>query len=552
MRRIFLLFIVAILSFTEGMAQNKALVNQSVPCQTMPIVSDEVITTPPSGQTVADQVRKGYAFYYANGDVNRFYNRSFIGEYVVADDGNIYLKNPCASLNSGSYVKLDKIDAENYVCHTAQLIYVDNSGSTPYPYFVTRLVFVKKGSNSFSFELENDSTDKPVTDIFFTYKDGVLKQKDQELIDLNGELIPHEMLGITNSAGSWIGFGDGCIEYTPAPGKPVSLPAGAEVKEGSFAYNVLASVGGINAQNAMLQDYAIVGDTLFIANPVSEDASLWVKGIINRSDNTVTFLPQYLGPNKELGVHQWFISATYSDYHDIWDEETGYGTWVRNMKVADKYVARFDNGAISDSTAHQTFCISRDPDSLYLNGSYSNIILQPYVAHGAAPKTPQINSFEPYNGLWAQLYFSIAPVDENNVYLNTDSIYYHVFINSETPYVFKASENENLKEDLTDVPYSYSDDWDFVAKDNWHTVFGYEDCQYFGVQAFFKHDGKIYASPIAWYNHAPSTGITPEVVEQTAGKTKKLLKDGRIVIVKNGKSYTVAGQRLNTTERYER
>ena len=205
--------IVPLTNATQAKPVNKANIQEAD--ATLPIVSDEVISEAPAGTAVKGALRSGFSYYYSAGNVLGGFNDSFVGEYVLGNDGNIYIKTPCASADINSYIKLDKIDDENYVAHTAQLIYVDYSSSTPNTFFAGRLVFKSYSANSYGYTVETDNEGNAIADVYFTYKDGVLQQKDQTTVVQNGETFPHEMIGWVNSSGAWVGFGDACLTFKP-------------------------------------------------------------------------------------------------------------------------------------------------------------------------------------------------------------------------------------------------------------------------------------------------------------------------------------------------
>lgn len=507
--------------------------------KTMPIVSDEVIMEAPSGTVVSGDLRSGFSYYYSNGGVQGGFNDGFVGEYVIADDGSIYLKNACASVNLGSYIKLDKIDDENYVAHTAQLAWVDNADSDPYPYFACRVIYKKYGDYSYGYEIENDADGNPLTDIYFTYKDGILQQKDQEQIDMNGEMLPHEMLAYVNAAGNWIGCGDACITIKPLEETAAQLPEGAEVKEMSFAEGVLSSKIGKNFTNASLVKCAEVGNDFYLSLPDNKD--IWLKGTIDRSAQTVSFPRQYAGINTEIGCHQWFVPNTYKTWKDVWDEETGYGVWTRDYQTADTYTCSYADGSLtSDTTLHQAGIINLSPTKTQMRTAYADFCVKPYEAKLATPADPTFVMAEEFNGLWGTLTLAIPNVDTEGTYINPDELYYNMYMGDDTkPYTFSPKDYIDLTEEVTDIPFTLNSD-DIENRGAFHLLNYYdENMTYFGVQTIHKFNDEERRSDIVWYNHTPS-GISG-VKDCQKTFTGKRLENGQIVIVKEGRKYNVMG-----------
>lgn len=510
----------------------------------MPVYSDELIDEAPAGKVVNGCQRSGYSYFYSGGSLQGGYNDGFVGEYILGDDGCIYIKEACASLKAGTYLKLDKIDDENYVAHTSQLIYVYDSGNTIYSYFATRLVFKDYGDNQFGYALETDENGKELCDIYFTYKDGVLMQKDQTVNELNGVVYPHELIAFTNSTGGWIGYGDGCLIFTNPATAPNTVPAGAEIKDGSFSYSTMSSITGQNVRHAIMTQYAEVGDDFYFLNPT--DNKNWIKGQIDRNANTVTFLPQYVGVNDAINCHQWFAPAKYNDWRDVWDEEDNIGTWVRDFSSTEKYVCKYDNGSVvSDLESNQTMVISLSDQALQTSGSYSLFCVRPYEHKLSKPATPTILRFEPLEEtfFFAELVFAMPSTDENDTYIPGEELYFRMYINGTEPYLFSTDVFDKIPESTTDISYLYDDDYEFDMNGSFHNIYFYDGgVKYIGIQSVHKLNGQEMTSDIAWYGDVPS-GISG-VVADSAVSTTKVLDNGRIIIMKNGVKYNVNGQIL--------
>lgn len=509
----------------------------------IPITVDEPIYEAPAGTTFKNLIRQGYSYYFVDGYVYGGHNDAFIGEYVMGDDGCIYIKNPFASLDLGTYLKLDKIDDENYVARTAQLVWVDYSDYTPFTGFATRLVF-KNLNDQFTYSVAEDQN----TDMYFTLKDGVLQQKDQEMVKFGDYEYPAEILGVTNSDGEWLGFGDGNMVFYASEEKPNTPPEGAQIMQGSIAYNVLSSLSGKNNKDATLVKYAEVGDDFYLESPFHDDINtLWLKGSIDRKANTVTFAPQYLGVNEDIACHQWLKTALFNDGFDLIDEEVGYGEWHRDYEPVSSYIFKYDNGNLVSDTANlkQTLVISRSPKEIQASSTVSNAIVKPYIEKSSTPEKPSIVQIYDFNGLFSYITFSLPCVDTNDVYMNPENMSYRLYINSEEPFTFTSKDYPQFDEDIQEIDYSYSD-WDFEVKANgYHTVFFYNDFdfEFLGVQSIQRFGDDVNYSEIEWYNRTP-TGLETITADEKANLNGKVIKDGRLMIIKNGKIYNAAGQRI--------
>ncbi len=543
MKRFFTSIMIGLMAVTAAMAQLRASAT-SDRHYAMPIYSDEVIDEAPAGKVVSNCQRSGYSYYYSGGGVNGGYNDGFLGEYVIGDDGYIYIKEACASLKAGTYLKLEKIDEENYVCKTAQLIWVYDSGTSVYTYFATRLVLYKYSDTSYGYVMETDADGKEIGDVYFTFKDGVLQQKDQSTIDMNGQILPHEMIGFTNATGGWIGYGDGCITIKSPDNVPNVLPEGAEIKEGGFTYNTMSGITGKNVRQGMATKYAESGNDFYFLNPV--DNTTWIKGQIDRTANTVTFDPQYIGVNENISCHQWFAPTTYSVWRDVWDEEDDTGTWVRDYKKKDQYICKYENGSVvSDEANQQTMVISLSADEIQTSGAYSDFSVRPFVHKLSKPAKPTILRFDPLEEtfFYAEIVFAMPPTDENDNYIPGEELYYRMYLNSNEPFVFSTSDFGRIPETTTDISYLYDDDYEFDMNGSFHNIYFYEGgVKYFGIQTVHKLNGQEMASDIAWWGDVPSS--ISGVIANDNATTTKMVENGRVVIMKNGVKYNVNGQTL--------
>lgn len=521
--------------------------------QTLPIYMDELITEAPEGTVVSGCQRSCFSYYYSGG-VQGGYNDGFVGEYVLGNDGNIYLKQPCASLAYTSYLKLEKVSDEasehfgEYVCHTAQCVYVYDSGTAVYTYFATRLVYTKHSDTSYGYSMETDAQGKVLADVYFTLdENGVLKQNCQETVNMNGEILPVELIGFTNQSGQWVGFGDACIIVKPVTVKPVELPEGADVKQGSFAYNSMSSTIGENVRNAMPTQYAEVGDTFYMLSPL--DGKNWIVGNIDRVAGTVTFQKQYAGINESIGCHEWIMPATYKDWFDEWDAEDHTGTWTRDYAKADAIVCKYENGSIvCDESLKQTLVFSLSDTELQRSGVYADFAVRPANNELRKPATPRVLKFEPVEEtfFWGELWYAISPVDENDTYINTDELYYNVYLNNaEKPFTFTNDDYAKIPgKEMTDIAFNYDDDSEFDHTSGaFHNLYFYEwGVTFAGIQAIHRKDGKEMRSEIGWY------GYTANAIDGVNNweplQEGKVLENGRVVILRGGQKYNLNGQRI--------
>lgn len=512
----------------------------------LPIYSNTLIDEAPAGETVSG-IRDCYSQHMISGVSFRDKETGVIGEYVIGDDGNIYLKAPCYSAakidpeHLNTYLKLEKVDETTYVAHTPQLIWVDNSGDSPFTAYATRVVFSQKSATSFGYEVQQGEDGAYDTDIYFTLEDGKLMQSNMNTIEMNEEIFAEELIGFTTSTGGWIGFGDGCVQIYSPTEDATALPEGAETSEKSLAYTLL-HVRDIELDNAALMKYAEVGDDIYLSNP-SAKTEQWIKGTIDREKGTATFSKQFLGLDAESGYAIWFIPAIYEKYFELITEETGFGEWFRTYSPTDKLVLKYNNRVLT-SDKGQAMYFSHSPEELLLTEVYADPSVKGYEAKSTTPAPVKFTKFESYDDLWgfAVIGFAIPSMNTEGEYIRTDELYYNVFADdNKEPFVFTPADYIDMKVDsMTDVPYGYFEDFDFKVSGINHTVYLYHDWKKVGVQVIQKHDGQETRSAIVY---AGDTGAVDSIDADwdKSSRVRKHIENGNVIIERDGVKYNVLG-----------
>ncbi len=513
----------------------------------LPVYSNDLIDEAPAGEVIKG-IRNCYSSYFMGGNNYRDFQKGVAGEYVMGTDGNIYLRAVCYSASkisdkTDTYLKLEKVDGNTYVAHTPQLIWVDETGDSPFTAYATRVVFSQKSATSFGYEVAQDEDGSYDTDIYFTLSDGKLRQRNAGTVEMNGEIFPEELIGFTSSTGGWIGFGDGCLEIYQPEDTPATVPAGVAVQEKSLAYTLL-HVRDIELNDAAVVRYAEDGNDIYLSNP-SGTAQQWIKGTIDRQKGTATFTAQYLGIDSENGYAVWFHPAVYDKFKNVFDEETGYGDWYRTYTAKDELVFDYSDGVLTARKGDALF-FSHSPDELLETGIFCDPAVKGSIAPvNAKPAPVKFTKFEEYDDLlwgFGVIGFAIPRMSTDGEYINPDELYYNLYAEgATTPFVFTPDDYIDMQvESMVDVPYAYVEDFDFKVNGINHTVYFYHPWSYIGVQVIHKHDGQETRSDIV-YSNGDANGIESVTVGTRATKTYKYIENGRIIIVRDGDKYDVMG-----------
>lgn len=216
----------------------------------------------------------------------------------------------------------------------------------------------------------------------------------------------------------------------------------------------------------------------------------WVKGTLSGDGKTVTIPSgQYLGKYEmELfGVSDYlFISAANSEteeYEDI--------------------VFTYDTDAKTFSTA-QDVLVLNDVDDTY--EWYNDITLTPVVEMAATPATPSVVLITTGGEYGASVQFEIPTVDVNGNEMLTSKLSYVIYVEKDgqaQKLTLEAGVYEELAEDMTEIPYTFTDEWDIYA--GGYMIYlnqGADEISSWtkiGVQSIYTGGGERHESEIGWY-----------------------------------------------------
>ena len=476
----------------------------------LPLYTTVPIYEAPDGVEHANQLRESFFYYFENGYVNNTYKDGMIGDYVMAEDGNIYLKQPFVSLNLFTYLMLEPVDDTIFVAHTPQCVYSENN---EYMY-ATRLVYTQLSENSYTYMPEEISGESYNTDMYFIYKDGVLRQQDDTMVTANGEDFPHELLGATNANGGWMGIGDGTMVISPVNETPAELPSGVASTQVTMLYDVLNTILEAGVDHPAISEYAEDGNDIYLKIPYKySNGGYWAKGTAN-SSGTISFEKQYLGIDEEHDRHLWLMPATYRDTVIIWDDD--YHECYRIYDEVNEIVFN-RNGEYIESETPYSMLINSSSTQQDIASSLSDPRTSIYEVGPATPIMPYFTGVCEFVDDWFGYFiFNTPNISTEGSYIEPDSMYYNVFINGiEEPYVFTPENYWALTEPIVDVPYSFDDDQDICFLGYSHEIFFYWPWESIGIRSIYKYNGEVHYSDIKWHNHFPS-GVD-EIITEDGG-----------------------------------
>lgn len=455
-----------------------------------------VIRTQPEGTVHANLYRVSKGYYYAGGSAYQKASEGYVAKYVEGKDGAFYLELPFSTLKTG-WLKGQK-DADGVVKFTLpqpilSVPGTDENGKEKTTHLYAWRMVLKEATDN------QGHTGK-------TY----VPDANQSLIyQLNGTSltkIDNALLGVGNDKGIWTGFGEiSTVEYVNKD-PLVTPPADAEDEATDFALNFnevtkLTASGKKVLSSTIVKGYA--DSKNFYFKGISQDApEAWIKGELN--GDKVVFKKQYLGIDKTGRYHAYFI-PTYVE--STFNPLLGY-SMLKTIGETDSVAFSYDavtNSLKSDSCFY--FNIGKhnpESDENYVTGYYQPSIV-PFEEVAATPGDPVFTNFDQwdYNDSYGEGYvrFDLPYTDDKGNVLNTNKLFYNVYINGQLT-SFAPDAFNYLEKPLTDIPYYFEDKHTFQTYGKEHNIYFYmkDELHTIGVQLVYTGGNTTNKSKLVVYD----------------------------------------------------
>ena len=205
----------------------------------------------------------------------------------------------------------------------------------------------------------------------------------------------------------------------------------------------------------------------------------WVKGTLNGTTLTI--------PETYLGI--WTYGDT--DYEIIFSGAT--------------FVYDAEAGKFASEEGYTTIT------GQYTMDEFSDVVLTFVPDVAATPADPVITEIKTVNNRYPSISFNIPTEDVNGNPLLTEKLTYQLWIekNGEaTPLVLEADLYDYLDDDMSEIPYGYTDSWDIYEtkvylNQDLDEIYSWDKI---GIQSIYYGGGEVNKSNIAWtYNIVPVT-----------------------------------------------
>ena len=451
----------------------------------------DVITEQPEGELKIYQ-RSGGAIYNLWGYIFSAYQDGGAMKMVFADDGKtVYLNDPVSQAAAGTWVRAELSDDGKTLTMplNQHIIYFDEAGYG----LITAWVDIKVEDGNISATVNPD-----IQEVTFTVgDDGTISMNGS-----SGDVDAFECSGlglIYDDDLTWAAYADWESVYTPFDATPVELPDGIVMENFSMTY--VDSNG--NAGGKMVK-VGMTGNDVYVQGFSSLVPDGIMKGTLTEDGDMVTFpSDQYLGVGNSLFLNMMGLDADYT--------------------ILDNLVFSFDE---DNMKANDILAVVA---GMNIQEEYDQPFITYYMDHAATPANPEVIDFVDEGELGGYNYgsFNVPTVDTEGNFINPNDLYYRIYFDDDELFTFGPDEYPQVEEFMTDVPYYYTEGYDFGV--GGATVYFYETgFQRVGIQSVFRGGGEEHVSDIVYMeltdgsapegsaevyagycdDHATKTGIT--------------------------------------------
>lgn len=434
------------INFTLALAAMSALAVAPVkapapaPAAAVEAASVEVIYDAPEG-TSTTYMRSGigYAYDYEEWEVVIKDEGGYAGEMVETTDGTVYIKNPLVFYPTKTWIKGQR-DGDVITVQLPQAVgeFVDEDfGSEAFYLYRMNFVWLDDAHTEGTFYVDEENQT-------ITLEQDADGNWNFSLRDDNS------IIGMAYEDGEWSGFGDFEQCYVPYTPEEAEIPAGIEPVRMAMTYGE-----GNGHFVSCIED----GENVYLGGIHSDCPDNWVVAKKD-GDNLVIESGQYIGIDPTVYRYSYLEAADYTliDYPE-WGFSFAWYEPIEEMTFT-----------LVDGVYTTESCLVVNPEKITDPVEQA---LDPIVAYAephlkeqaadvaAAPLAPIVTDFMEYDADWGMGYiiFDLPKVSEDGDLLNTDSLYYNMYVN-DVVFVFYNDEYPIDVDEMENVPYNYSNGWD--------------------------------------------------------------------------------------------
>lgn len=449
----------------------------------------------PESQAIINQQPAGKSTLYSRSSIGYlvFWGMLFATEdsgYAVTivngDDGKTYINNPFSTIDTGAWLEC-----------TVE----GNEVTIPGP----QAVYTEDGEVLYAVGLEyTELYDEEFEEYYGTYVTG--EDLNYKLV-IEGDRIKAAdelaLLGLVLYDADaqdyeWSGYGDYNIDMLAFTGENLQPAAGLETEQWACLSEEgghFVSVGFANGECWL--------KGIFDALPEA-----WAKGTLDGT--TVTFENgQYLGIDGTSHFNYLSGGGMVPYYDENWEE------WTEILGDCGPAIFTYDEAAKTLSSDMYVVRVS-DMESWNFLGYLTQPTIERQTRNPlAVPATPYDVYYMDYDEDYgfAGIQFNLPNFDVEGNLLDGNRMYYEILIDGE-PFTFEPDEYIYLSAPMTQIPYYFTEDYDFYINGVQREVYFYfEGLDTIGVRSYYVDESnQVFASEIGWDEYYSS-------VKAVEGKT---------------------------------
>lgn len=431
-----------------------------------------------------DYYRKTVAYFVVGDNVQQARMEGSACQLTFGENNEVYIYNPFSEHATYSYIKGTR-EGDTITFHTPQVVdfqYNDDFTETTNIYATK---FRKKWLNETTYTFVADSVD---TDLKY-----VLKGDSISLV--GGDSI---MVALANDENVWGGYGNAGDVMREFSDTELELPDDAE----PLTYSMIDANGTGKGVKVAFKD-----DDVYIQGIATAHPDSWVKGKVQGDKITLPSM-QYLGLNNTYNYYFYLAGAKADTIHDEEDD-----TYYLEYTLVPEVTMSLDNETHSFKTDY-ALLVNAGKGMMSYDEAFNAPVFKPFNDVKATPATPIVTTYMPYKEDvgYGGLMFIQPTEDADGNWINPDKMAYIIYTD-DTAYEFTTDLYGGLEENLTEVPYSFTDDNDFTQQEGEHVVYFYEGgYSKMGVQSVYYGGGERTTSPIVYAN---TTGINGSHAAET-------------------------------------
>lgn len=414
--------------------------------------------------------RKTTAYFVAAGSVQQARMEGSACNVVLGDENKVYVYNPITQYDTYSYI-VGQRDGDTITFHTPQIVDVQYNEDYTESTNIYATKFRKKKLSATTYTFVADSIN---TDLKY-----VIKGDSISLV--GGDSI---MLALANAEGTWGGYGNAGDVLRKFTDTTVEVPADAE----ELTYAMKCSDGTGKGVSVVFKD-----NDIYIKGIASAHPDSWVKGNIVGSTITIPSM-QYLGLNETYGYYFYLAGAKRKEVYDPSDDVT-----YIEYELVPNITMTLDEKSRTFKT-DLSLLYNAGNGMLSYDAAYDSPEFSPFNDVATTPVTPIISTYMEYNedAGYGGLIFTLPTEDVNGNWINPEKMKYIIY-GDDKAYEFTTDLYTGIEENMTEIPYSFTDDLDFTLQDGEHIVYLYEGgFSKMGVQSVYYGGGERTVSPIVY------------------------------------------------------